>query len=603
MTQPDTVELELDSEVEINSDDVPNTPLQHQHTTMVDESSPKTEPSEDEISTCDVEKDSPQSIMSPTRTRLNVGGVWYDVATNVLAQIGVASNVEFLDRDPFYFKRAVAYINDKHLSDDSPQLLLELELYGLISSSDAKPKIQCEKRNIEFQNDASEIITLQVGAKAVNFATKLSTLSRSRVLHNMVSQSRVIKLPDLDAKIFRYVLNLMRTRLLCVVNRQILSMLNRLQIAYHDLTNQKPLGTNIAIHYDKTIQTSAFLSYQSMAFCELSTLLESYPLAKAQKGVAFNYDISAQQAPILGEMLEFQIKGPDVYHVLEGVTLVLDMPVMHNGQNLDYDRFAYYRLLETIQLKLLSDNAMQQLLHCETYGCERLWFDVQHDVCLQQIRHMRVSLWYQNQFIDIYRLRYRLNIAARDMPLPVSRICEKAKLWLTIGLAKHDVLLSHIGKIPVLNAVLKCQSRLTQPVNNQIYTWHRRHLLRYKLSKGDFSTIKVPLSEYKTVQSFQIAIQSQHGTDKFLDVLIDVELGIMQNSEWKACQRWEKQDLMVTNVTVPIYACSFSEDCFGLHTAKTDLALAINTNTRNCVKQQPPAQLEIILDEIVFHKF
>ena len=165
-----------------------------------------------------------QSLIDTDKDSINVGGTVMVIPAETRTRLGIRAN--FIDRDPISLKRILDQGLERS-ADTPPHILYEMYQYGLYSTCPA-PKIRLKTPSTLIDD---RVVALTV--RGVVFETFHTSILRiGRPLQATL---------DEDPSVFRYLLNLLRFGELCIVNQDLITLMDRYQVQY-DRCEQQSLA-------------------------------------------------------------------------------------------------------------------------------------------------------------------------------------------------------------------------------------------------------------------------------------------------------------------------------------------------------------------------
>lgn len=189
----------------------------------------------------DLSSDNNENLNSTSRIVVNVGGKKMDVKKSLLDKLNVnndfltiqdkVNDIYFLDRDPLYFQEIAQMIKSPNnkitVNNLSNQIVGELCNYNILQSSE-RPLSKIKLVNtVTFKNIHTNYVKILVEDQI--FETYRNTLLRSEYLKNVEDKCTIT---NIDPKIFRYVLNILRNGELYIYNSEITEALDRFGIEF-----------------------------------------------------------------------------------------------------------------------------------------------------------------------------------------------------------------------------------------------------------------------------------------------------------------------------------------------------------------------------------
>ena len=509
---------------------------------------------------------------------LNVGGKYFSVSLETLQLLRIdidkltlcseptEDEVLFLDRDPFYFEKAVdiakKYGNSEKrllsaIKNESEQFRYELCLYGLLKMNhQPQPKIYLrymKYREREKSNFAiNQIITIKV--QDMTFQTTALVLSRSSIIEKQsLEKDSMIIVNDTAAKIFRYVVNFLRLGNLFVINSEVIRCLDRYNIPYTTLDHvRKTSEENVIINHKDIKQTGSIITPHLPNLEEELTLETQLDAAKATFNLMctmmrpkdyFTFvDIMTQTVLLTESQLKFDsdivfdLMQRGKSEIVTGFVLCVDMPVLKTG----YQDLMEYKILESVSLVLQDTKRPDRVsVIASTHG-KAIYFDPviynQNSELIHAATQGRnVKMIYGNDLIDVYRISYILNIVDDRRPLPIESLrAMNKKVNLVIHLASTDKFLEtsnmHIDLLNIClrtTAVKLLESSVDKPM---IYQFQRRTCITAPIvptANPHYETVLIPLDQYRLISDFYILTpknQNQNQWHLLSDDLIETHV-------------------------------------------------------------------------------
>lgn len=394
----------------------------------------------------------------------------------------------FLDRDPYYFSKITSLIKlygldqEKILSridDYSDQLLGELCFYGIIDEKfNPRPKLRL-KRAVTFSSRNFDIIKVTVGDQT--FETSSCVLSRSNYFDNKLKiiKSNQLNLTKVDPKIFRYILNFLRTGELYVYNESIIQLLENYDIEYEKVESKK-INNNIVTHY--TMHTTDVVNHQITDCINMldpkSNKIPStdnwyqfidnkcyYPEATFASPNVENMNIINTESTIsFGSDIVFNLtdKTKDLGECIEDLLLCIDIPILNPAEGVAYRDLVEYHLIEDIRIVINQIGEPKNTVLTNTNGSLLYLYPMiytdQPDVYSDMItngNHLKVL--FNDNLIDIHRVILPLFLLKGGRShLPIKKmINSKMSAQLIVKMSPTKKLFKDkIKEIPLLNICL-----------------------------------------------------------------------------------------------------------------------------------------------------
>jgi hypothetical protein len=429
---------------------------------------------------------------------LNVGGKKFNIKKNLLEYLNINYGrlhkiikderiIYFMDKDPYYFSKIMALVKLygfdqekilEHINDYSEQLINELCLYGLLDKKfNPRPKLRL-KRTVTFPSRHDDIVKIIAGEQL--FETSSGVLSRSNYFDTKLklSRSKQFYLSDIDPKIFRYVLNFLRTGELYVNNADIIELLNNYGIEYEKLENKK-INENIVSHY---IPHNLDSVYNQLFGCinvidprtnpipntnSLYQFIDNKLYYPENMLVSPNVEniniISTDSKLIFGSEIVFNLTdvSKNLGECIEDLLLCIDIPVLKPTEQVEYIDFVEYHLVENISIVIndgVNKKIMLQTNNDLLYLHSIIYTDNADDYHeMVNIEGKKIKLLYENTLIDIHRIVLPLFLFRdKQNHLPIKKMMDKnISALLVVKMAPLKKLFKNkIKEIPLLNVCL-----------------------------------------------------------------------------------------------------------------------------------------------------
>jgi hypothetical protein len=570
---------------------------------------------------------------------INVGGKKFRLAPSVLKKLDIRverlSRVKseyFMDRDGYYFQEIIQLLNNINgnkdllldmIGDFSDQMIVEMVAYQLLPSK-FKPEYKTKLKNLvgfkTASNGKPELVRIYVQNK--KFETFDSTISRSEYLTPFLKSQSVIKL-DTDPTLFRYVLNFLRHGELYVMNKQIIALMNTLQIPYelleksHDytiMTAYEPLSSETSM-YQLSMNNNQlnYKYYPKPASSALTDVADNYFIFN-ESNRYLNYDnmdasfnneymnvIQTKSKLAFSSTLDFDLTCMVQGDLIEDIMVVIDLPILNPVNNLRYVDNVGYNLIEDIKLTIMNNNLMESngdylYLYPIVYGDQAQSYHTMANVRTA----CKSKIIYDSHLIDVTRLVIPLNLIRNATNhLPIQKFIKNNwSCHLLLTLSSSEKVLKSISvrapgkptEVPILNVFLQANYanlglNMSSPtkkitINNELrndklmYIYDHTKCIRAPITPSDdkyFNVTMIPLIEFFHMKDLIITINDSKSNDVgcYVDALIELEiLVLMPNNE---LQVYQKFDSMFLNEVIPlkrlkrtlppgIYYYSFSSD-------------------------------------------
>lgn len=571
---------------------------------------------------------------------LNVGGKKFNLDRNILKHLDINYEklykmndnnnnkiIYFLDKDQYYFSDIINIIklynfnNNKikeHLNEYSEQLISELCYYNLLDKKFCpKPKLKL-KKNVIFNNYDTKIIKIMIENEM--FETFSTTILKSTLLKNKLKtlMNDKIFLDNIYAKIFRYILNFLRSGELYISNIEIIEYLNIYGIDYDKLDNKKnhdnivpfyiphdiePV-TNQILYMTNLLNPLDFYDNIKNIYYQFADNKEYFPNNLLVSNSAENINIITTESKLqFDSEIIFKLTNKYIGDCIDDILLCIDIPILKPTDNVEYVDMISYKIIENISLISVVDKTNKLLLQTnnEILYIRPLIYTsngkIHHE--LVNIDNKRTKMIFDNTLIDIHRITIPLYlINDKKNNLPIKKLIEKNNmLFLIVKIASLNKLFKNkIKNIPLLNAVLivntinLANNILTFNNNNIInkeinielrepllylYNKCHYHILEIQnLDNNIFDHVILPLDKFGLIKDFYFTIMNindyNNGVmDKFMDDLIELEIVQIKNAHTYLLH--SKMDAFLLNQYIPlkklghilpsgVYYYSFSSD-------------------------------------------
>lgn len=572
----------------------------------------------DENVTCFVDK------VVERKVTLNVGGKKFALSRKVVDYLHIMYNKlhkvvkndkvsYFLDRDPYYFGKIINLIRvygfdrDKfllHIDDFSDQLLSEMCLYEVIDKK-FKPRAKIRlSRKVTFPSRHNEIITIV--AENQLFETLSTVLSKSNYFDVKLKMNRSKKfyLTDVDSKIFRYVLNLLRIGELYVSSADIVELLDNYGIEYEKLETKKIVSAVISNYVEHNSvsdsnQVVAMMNFldpranKMVGFDKMYQFIDNkyyYPEAMFVCPHVENTNVVTTSSVLAFDSdIIFRLDNGDC---IEDLLLCIDIPVLKASEMVEYIDLVEYKIIESI--KLITNNGTEIKTMLETNSCLLYLYPLiytnngldYHNIT--QSSEKKFNLMYNNDLIEIYRITLPLFLFRDNHILPVTKMKKNnISAILSVKIAQLQKIFknnSKIKDIPLLNVFLisnyvtlapsmimqgESKSMTSEQINAELldypimYMYNKIHFLSLPIQSTSniiFDTVTVPLDMFGLIKDFFFVIISkddyiENRIDKFTDALIEIEifeLLVNDLTHEKTFNLYNKIDSVILNKYEPL---------------------------------------------------
>lgn len=563
---------------------------------------------------------------------LDVGGKKFSLKKKLLDHLGInyiklhkfekddGKIIYFLDRDPYYFSKIINIIKiygfneDKiieHLDDYSEQLISELCHYGLINKKyTPRPKLKL-KRMVTFPSRHDDIIKIIIDDQI--FETSSSILSRSNYFDIKLkkSRSKQFYLSNIDPKLFRYVLNFLRTGELYVSNTDIINLLDSYQVEFDRIENKKIKETIVSHHIPHTIESihSQMLGCLNHIDPRLNIIPKSnnmyqfidnkyyYPKNMYVSPNVENFNVITTDSQLSFDsdiIFNLTDATKDYGECIEDMLLCIDIPVLKPTEAYEYVDMIEYSMIDHIKIVRINDIDNKVLLQTNgdlLYMYPIIYTDNPLDYrSMTKIGDKKIKLLYNNTLIDIYRITLPLFLFIdRQNILPIKKlIANNISLKMVVRMAPLKKLFkSKIKDIPLLNVSLltnfvslapgmnvikqieKTTSVSIAQINMEllyspmIYIYHKVHILTIPIEttpNAIYDIVTIPLNNFNLIKDFFLTIHKKEDfindqIDKFSDELIELEIyNLKENPQTKQKNfiLHTKLDSIMLNYYIPI---------------------------------------------------
>ncbi|XWV24769.1 mg639 protein [Tupanvirus deep ocean] len=566
---------------------------------------------------------------------LNVGGKKFNLKKNMLEYLNINYGklnkiikdgrvIYFLDRDPYYFSKVISLIKlygldqDKiveKLEDFSEQLINELCFYGIIDRKyNPRPKLRL-KRAVTFPSRHDDIVKIVVDDQL--FETSSGILSRSSYfdVKLKMSRSKQFYLSDIDAKIFRYVLNFLRTGELYTTNTEIIELLNNYGIEFEKIESKK-ISNDIVCHYIPHSQEAVnnqVLGSINFIDPRINTVSDNngtmpyqfvdnkfyYPENMFVSPNAENFNVISTNSKLTFDSeIVFDLTDPthDIGACIEDMLLCIDIPVLKPTEPYEYVDLIEYQLVESVSILSNNNNNKKIMLQTNSdliYLYPHIYTDnanEYHD--MTKIGDKKIKLLYDNALIDIHRITLPLFLFKdKRNILPIKKmINKKISAFMVVKMAPLKKLFkSKIKDIPLLNICLLSNTVNLAPgmtvhnpsENNQqnplsimplntelmnypmLYVYDKIHSITIPIQTSPnpiYDVAVIPLDRFGFIKDFFFTIVEKEDfisnhINKYADELIELEilqLKEMPQNQQKMLVTHTKLDSSMLNYYIPI---------------------------------------------------
>ncbi|XWV26012.1 putative BTB/POZ domain-containing protein [Tupanvirus soda lake] len=567
---------------------------------------------------------------------LNVGGKKFNLKKNMLEYLNINYGklnkilkedgrvIYFLDRDPYYFSKVISLIKlygldqekiVEKLEDFSEQLVNELCFYGIIDKKySPRPKLRL-KRAVTFPSRHDDIVKIVVDDQL--FETSAGILSRSSYfdVKLKMSRSKQFYLSDVDAKIFRYVLNFLRTGELYTSNSEIIELLNNYGIEFEKLESKK-INDDVVCHYIPHSQEAVnnqVLGSINFIDPRVNTISDSngvmpyqfidnkyyYPENMLVSPNAENFNVISTNSKLTFDseiVFDLTDATHDIGACIEDMLLCIDIPVLKPTEPYEYVDFVEYQLVESVSILSNNNNNKKIMLQTNSdliYLYPHIYTDNANDYHeMIKISDKKIKLFYDNTLIDIHRITLPLFLFKdKRNILPIKKmINKKISAFMVVKMAPLKKLFKNkIKDIPLLNICIlsntvslapgmtvQNSSDSNQqnqfsivPLNTELtnypmlYIYDKIHPITIPIQTSPnaiYDVAVIPLDRFGFIKDFFFTIVEKEDfisnrINKFADELIELEIlqlkEIPQNQQ-KMLVTHTKVDTSMLNYYIPI---------------------------------------------------
>ena len=554
----------------------------------------------------------PPAIIIPSpapvidKIKLNIGGKHFNLKKILLDYFGISYTklhkstiddqiVYFLDRDPHYFGKIIELIKMygleessliEHMDEYSDQFINELCYYGLLDKKyNPRPKIKLTK-TVSFPSRHNTIVKIIVDDQ--QFETTSEVLSRSKYFNNKLKLSRkkIFNLTKTDPKVFRYVINFLRTGELYVNNIDIIEMLHVYGIDFEKIENKKIDETIVSYYLPNSSesihnQINGVVNTIDLRFID-KQYYQPQNLAMSCDAEAFNV-ITTNSKLEYGSKIIFDLTNcaKGMGSIIEDLVLCIDIPVLSPTEPYEYVDNIEYKLVEYIDI-LLTPNApsghidigkeSKIIMHTNAdllYLCPIIYTNHAQDYhAMTNYDNQKTSLLYENTLIEVKRITIPLFLLKnRCNHLPIKKIVDNnmsASLILTMASTK-SIFKTKPKDIPLLNVSLIANfvtlvKHITVP---SMYIYDRYHTLVYNIqtiANPIYDVAIIPLDKFGLIKEFFFVIMDKSNAisnkmNCYSNNLIEMEILQLkenQQTKQKTLILHTKLDSVMLNYYIPI---------------------------------------------------
>ncbi|MEM0354015.1 MAG: hypothetical protein QXW79_00400 [Thermoplasmata archaeon] len=534
---------------------------------------------------------------SRDKITLNVGGKKFNLKKSILKKFSInykklqkvvknGRTIYFLDRDPYYFSKIIDLVKiygfncDKFVSkieNFSDQLVGELCFYGLLDKKfRPSPRLKL-KKTVTFPSRYSDII--KIVANNQLFEVLSTTLSRSDYFNDKLktNKSNIFYLTEVDPKIFRYVLNFLRTGELFVYNDEIICLLNNYGIEYEKIEKIR-ITNDIISHYvqhnlepvyNQIINLSMFVNSKDRYFSYSDNMLSF--------GVENINVITTSSELKFDSKIVFNLTDPRLGEYISDLILCIDIPVLKPTEPYQYVEMVEYHLVNNILLMDNEQNVLMQTNNEALYLYPLIYTDKGKDYHeLTFLENKKVL--YGNDLVDVHRVILPLFLFNKNY-LPVEKLFNmKRQVFLVVSMSPlNNIFKDKIKEIPLLNIflisnflnfpksvlirknddIVKNPSKLASTQKPSIYIYDRLHVLTIPIQIGEhpiYNVVTIPLEKFGLIKDFYFTIVRKEDLiynkiGVYVEELVELEIFQVKNGHFLL---HSKMDSVMLNRYIPL---------------------------------------------------
>lgn len=522
---------------------------------------------------------------------INVGGKRFHLKKNLLEKFNINYGrlpkivkddgrvFYFLDKDPYYFSKIIDIVKlfgfeeDKileNLENFSDQMISELCFYGIIDKKySPKPKLKL-KRMVSFPSRHDEIVKIIVGEQI--FETSSGILSKSAYFDSKLKISRTKKfyLSDIDPKIFRYVLNFLRTGELYLANDEIIDLLNNYGIEYEFVQNKRindfivshHLPHNLESVQNQLIGTNSVLDPRANNMSQFIDNKYYQPQNMYTSPNTECINVLTTDSPLVfGSEIVFNLTDPtkNLGECIEDMLLCIDIPVLKSTEPYKYVDMIEYKIVEHINLVVIIQDEKKIILQTNQdilYMYPLVYHqnaEPYHRMC--RMDDKKVKLLFNDQLIEINRIILPLFLLKdKQNHIPVQKMANNrisASLVVKIAPLKK-LFLNKIKEIPLLNVSIIAnfinlassipsitnKNIIQTPINTELktqpiqYMYEKTHQIIVSIQttpNAIYNVATIPLDKFGYIKDFFFTIigkddYTSNKINRFMDELIELEI-------------------------------------------------------------------------------
>ena len=549
-------------------------------------------------------------IKTENKITLNVGGKKFNLKKSLLGNFGIyysklqkivrddGRTYYFLDRDPYYFSKIVDLVKihgfnkekiSAYIENYSEQLISELCAYCLLDKKFApSPKLKL-KRIVAFPSRHDDIIKIVVDDQL--FETTSGVLSRSNYFDTKLkmSRSKQFFLLDVDPKVFRYVINFLRTGELYVNNDDIVNFLNNYGIEY-DRIESKKISSDIISHYIPNSldsvenQLNASINFFNPKNYPIGNSFHPFIDNKYYYPQNMAISLASENINIITTNSQLKFDSDIIFNLtdqtknlgdsIEDLVLCIDIPILKPTENMEYVNMVEYQIINNISV-ISSYNSVNKLMMQTNRDIIYLNPVIYtnnpgeyHE--LTKIGSNKMKILYENNLIDVHRITLPLFLfKEKQNHLPVKKIISKGgQIYLVVKLAPLTNIIKNYAKdeylhnLPLLNICLignfinfpnampvlgNNNNIISIPINTELknkpilYLYDKIHSPITPIDPSAnqiYDIVVLPLDKFGYIKDFYFVIVEKddfinNRIDKFTDGLIELEILRITNDQKK----------------------------------------------------------------------
>jgi hypothetical protein len=517
---------------------------------------------------------SPAKIITSNDIYMNVGGKKFLLGETLISHFKINlsklqtektdKTTYFLDRDYCYFQQIINYLKkygrealEENKSNFSKNMLQELCHYGFISPDHYPEKIIIMSKGIRKYND-----TVKIVVDGVPFETLKSTIMGSKFILDKMKMYRTnsFTITNVNANIFRCVLNFLRNGALFTENKKIVDALKYYKIDY-EVVNKRPSvkGTPVSYYYPnypETIKTQQNLSINFINNSNESMIDDNDRYSpSANNRVSY----ASENMNCIFTESKLQYGGDIVFNItpthgdcLEDIIVCLDLPIIGDTE-MSYKSDIEHKIIQ--EATLVHYSGGKKTILCRT-SSEVMYL---HPIIYTNngdeymaIKKKLVEILYCDNFVSAYRITLPLfMILEPNNHVPILKASSTGAIYLHVKVAPLEELTTGTGIQPLLNAFLRCNfinTPYTVPTNTNgkismmainkelvkvqsMYMYNIPHTIHIPIERGNndfFNVTYISLSRLGNIKDFYCIICTTHEDfsrpDKYLDILIEIEV-------------------------------------------------------------------------------